>query len=199
MTKMPVRAVCALLVLCWAGPVLAHPGHPGAAGFAQGFFHPLSGLDHLIAMLAVGFYAGQRGGRAIWILPLAFVAVMAVGGALGAVGVALPMLEQIIGLSVIVMSAAVGLGLRTPIWFAAALIAAFALFHGDAHGLEGGASVSFLRYGAGFIASTALLHIAGIGLALGLERVERGWALTATRISAGAGALAGAALLAGSF
>jgi urease accessory protein len=149
---------------------LAHPGHPDL-GFAGGFAHPLTGLDHLLAMVAVGLWASQLGGRALWLLPLTFPVVMAAGAALGFGGMALPWIEIGIAGSVLVLGAMVALTLRPSLAVSLPLIAAFALLHGYSHGVELPVDASGLTYGAGFIAATFALHLVGIGLGLLANRI----------------------------
>lgn len=147
---------------------LAHPGDepvsPARGGFAAGLFHPLSGLDHLLAMLAVGMWAAQIGGRAVWIVPSAFVVTMLFGGALGIQQVAVPSVELGIAASVAVLGCVVAGAFRVPAAVAAAVVGLFALFHGHAHGTELAAGLSGLEYGAGFALTSACLHAAGIAL-----------------------------------
>ncbi|HEU5208735.1 MAG TPA: HupE/UreJ family protein [Longimicrobiales bacterium] len=151
--------------------VFAHPGHGGAAthDLLHGFMHPLHGMDHLLAMVAVGLWAAQRNGRSVWALPVAFVGFMAVGFVLGAGGIAMPAVELGIAASVLVLGIAVALAVRVPTIGAVALVALFALFHGHAHGAELSAGMIAGLFGAGFAASTALLHTAGIVLAFGMR------------------------------
>jgi urease accessory protein len=167
MTRFPAIAA-ALLV---ATPAFAHPGHGQGflgGGFAAGFAHPMGGLDHVLAMLAVGLWAAIRGrmetGRnAMWLWPAAFVAGMAGGFALTQAGLVVPQVETMIAASVILLGGAVALGLSAPVMLGAAAIAAFGLFHGAAHGMELHAAP--LPFASGFILASALLHAAGIGLA----------------------------------
>lgn len=184
-----------------AGPALAHTGvgaaHDLAHSLANGFLHPLSGLDHVLAMVAVGLYAAHLGGRSLWLLPAAFVGTMAVGGLLGWLGVPLPMVEQGIGVSVIAMGLLIALGLRLPAVAAMVLVGVFALVHGHAHGSEAAEVAAFLPYAAGFIAATALLHGVGIAAGLGLDRLGRLPATVLKRTAGLAGALAGLLILAG--
>jgi urease accessory protein len=187
-----------LTVFCLAAtPASAHIGLGHVAGFTHGFAHPLSGLDHIIAMVAVGLYAANLGGRNIWLVPAAFVATMIAGGALGYAGFPLPLVEVGIGLSVVVMSLAVAAGIRLPTAAAMTLVGLFALFHGHAHGSEGAELASFLPYAAGFVIATTLLHLAGISLGLGLDRLGPDTSVALKRVSGGAGALAGIAILVG--
>ena len=179
-----------------ATPALAHlnPGEHGS--FAAGFSHPLFGADHILAMIAVGLWAWQIGGRAVALVPAAFVGTMLLGFALALAGVSLPFVEPAILASVVALGLLVALAVRLPVAGSAAVVAAFALFHGHAHGGEIGAATQF-AYGAGFALATALLHAAGIALGYGLGKLasSRGHALT--RLLGGLTALAGAALLIG--
>jgi urease accessory protein len=189
--------VAALAAGGLAGPALAHTGAGAAHDLVHGFLHPLGGLDHVLAMVAVGLYAGQLGGRSLWLLPAAFVGTMIVGGFVGYIGVPVPMVEPGIGLSVVAMGLAVAAGLRLPTPLAMALVGLFALVHGHAHGTEGAALASFLSYAAGFVAATAVLHAAGIGLGLALDRLGTLTATVLRRAAGVAGALAGVAILVG--
>ena len=135
----------------------------------HGFQHPLGGLDHLAAMVAVGLWAGIAGGRRVWVWPLAFVAMMVVGGLLGRAGVALPMVEPVIALSVVVLGVLVAATIRVPVALGAVIVAVFAIFHGHAHGAEA-PETGWLGYAAGFVVATALLHAVGIAIARLLER-----------------------------
>jgi urease accessory protein len=129
-------------------------------------------LDHLLAMIAVGLWAAQMGGRALWAVPTAFVAVMALGGALGMGGVGLPFVEQGILLSVVALGVLIAAAVtKMPLVASASVVGLFALFHGHAHGTEMPADTSGLFYGIGFAVSTALLHAAGIGLGFGMKKI----------------------------
>lgn len=155
-------AVCALLL---AAQAQAHTGQPGgASGFLAGFLHPITGPDHLLAMLAVGMWGAQLGMPALWILPVAFPLVMAVGGALGIVGLPLPATETAIVCSVVLLGGAIALDRRPPLPLAAALVAFFAVFHGYAHGRELPAYASALGFSAGFVLATGCIHLLGIGI-----------------------------------
>jgi urease accessory protein len=162
---------------------LAHGGHGEVAGFVHGFAHPFGGLDHVVAMLAVGLLAYQLGGRALWLVPSTFVAVMAIGGMLGATGIALPYVEAGIAASIIVLGAAIAFGIRTPAVMAASVAGLFAVFHGYAHGAEMPLGGSALQYGLGFVAATALLHLIGIGAGVALGRFGRTHGRTIYRVS----------------
>lgn len=146
-----------------AGTASAHTGDHGAAGFAGGLAHPFIGLDHLLAMIAVGLWAAQQGGRALWVVPAAFVGTMALGGVLAWSGIALPQAEAAIALSVLVLGVLVATRRRWAATAGAALAAGFALFHGYVHGLEMPLAASPAAYAAGLMLTTACLH--GLGIA----------------------------------
>ncbi|HEX5338290.1 MAG TPA: HupE/UreJ family protein [Gallionella sp.] len=148
----------------------AHSGSGDAGGFMHGLAHPFSGLDHVCAMLAVGLWAAQMGGRSVWAVPLTFVGVMALGGALPMLGVSLPFVETGIVLSVLLLGVLIAASVRLPLWLSSSVVALFALWHGHAHGTEMPALSSGLLYGSGFVLATALLHIAGIGFGLGMRQ-----------------------------
>ena len=175
----------------------AHPGHEGAAGLAHGFMHPLGGIDHIVAMVAVGLIAARLGGRALWLVPASFVATMAVAGLAGMAGIGLAHAEAGIALSLVVLGAMIALRLTMPVAAAMALVGFFAIFHGYAHGAEMPETVSGLAYGAGFLAATGLLH--GLGIALGLTIDQSGDAFgrRTLRLGGTAAMLAGAVLLIG--
>lgn len=185
--RMLMGAAAVAAVVVAAAPALAHTGGAAGAGFGHGVAHPLFGLDHLLAMLAVGLWAGQSGGRARWTVPAAFVAMMLAGGVLGMAGVGLPAVEPLVAASVLVLGLLILTARRLPPLAGAAVVGAFALFHGHAHGAELPAAALPALYAAGFVAATAALHAAGLGAATLL----RGLAVRA----AGAGiAVVGAAL-----
>jgi urease accessory protein len=148
----------------WAYPALAHVQQGEAAGFVTGLLHPVSGLDHVLAMVAVGLWGAQLGSPAIWLLPVCFPIVMAFGGMLGLMGVHLPGIEIGIAASGILLGAAVMVEFRPPLAVAAALVAFFAIFHGHAHGTELPPGQSALLYSMGFVLATGCLHAAGIGI-----------------------------------
>ena len=176
-------------------------GFGWAGGLAHGLAHPLFGLDHLLAMVMVGVLACQLGGSALWRLPMTFVLVMAAGGVMGVAGLGLPLVETAVATSVVALGALVafrnGRGSGAPLALAMALTAAFALFHGHAHGAEMPSDASGLAYALGFLSMTALLHAAGIGLGLGLQRVGAGRGPALTRAAGATTALLGVAILAG--
>jgi urease accessory protein len=151
-------------LLSWAQPAFAHVQKGEAVGFLTGFRHPISGLDHVLAMVAVGLWGAQLGAPAIWLLPVAFPMVMAVGGMLGLVGVPLHGIECGIAASAILLGVAVMLEARPPLAVAAALVGFFAIFHGHAHGTELPPGQSALLYSMGFVIATGCLHAAGIAI-----------------------------------
>lgn len=162
---MSSRIVSGLLVaiaaLVLAQPASAHEQAGVGGGLVRGLLHPLSGMDHLIAMVAVGIWGAQLGAPAIWVLPITFPMVMAFGGVLGVLKIPLPVPEVVIALSALVLGAAVAMRLRLP-FAAAVVVAVFAIFHGHAHGAELPTSANPLAYGVGFVVATGLLHLCGI-------------------------------------
>jgi urease accessory protein len=158
-------ALLASLLTLLSTPASAHLLGMHGAGFEQGVAHPFTGLDHLLAMLAVGMWAAQQGGRALWGIPLAFVAMMTLGGALALTGMQMPMVETGIATSVLVLGLLVTFSARLPLAAGATLAGVFALFHGYAHGTEIPQAASPVAYALGFVLATAALH--GIGIALG--------------------------------
>jgi urease accessory protein len=188
----PPRLI-ALALAAVALPVLAHahPGHDGhdlTWDFATGATHPLSGWDHLLAMIAVGLWAAQLGGRSRWLVPAAFVSVMALGAVLGHAGLALAGVEQGIAASILILGLLIAAAVRLPATASMAIVGLFALFHGVAHGAEMPATAGGFSYGAGFVVATALLHLVGLGLGMALKNQQK-----VARFAGGAVALAGAA------
>lgn len=167
---------------------LAHPGHEHTTSFFSGFMHPMGGLDHLLAMIAVGLWAASMGGKALWAVPAAFVGTMILGAAFGMAGLQVPFVEQGIVMSVILMGALLVGSARFSVSTCAAIAAVFALFHGAAHGMEMPLSAHGVEYALGFAGATALLHIVGMGLGKTLARIQ---APIVTRIAGGAIAAAG--------
>ncbi len=145
-----------------SGPASAHIVAGEAGGFLSGFKHPISGLDHILAMVSVGLWGAQLGAPAIWLLPVTFPIVMAFGGFLGLIGVPFPGVEVGIAMSALLLGAAVLSQWRPPLFAAAALVGVFALFHGHAHGAELPPGESGLLYSVGFVIATGLLHLIGI-------------------------------------
>lgn len=175
----------------------AHPGGVEVHGFTHGFMHPVTGLDHVLAMVAVGMLAFQMGGRAVWMLPLTFMALMIGGGVAGMMGMDLPYVEMGIALSVVVLGGAVAAGVKAPLAIAMSLVGLFALFHGHAHGTEMPETASGLAYGAGFLFGTGLLHLAGLGLGFGIARAAESRGPLLVRGAGAAVCAAGLVLVAG--
>jgi urease accessory protein len=144
----------------------AHVVKGEAIGFIRGFEHPMSGFDHILAMVAVGLWGAQLGPPAVWLLPVTFPLIMACGGFLGLIGVPLPGSEIAIALSGVCLGAVVLTEFRPPIWVAAALVGTFGLFHGYAHGAELPPGQNALLYSIGFVLATGLLHATGITIGL---------------------------------
>lgn len=182
-----------LVLLIAATPALAHEGGQ-ASGFVTGLLHPVFGWDHVAAMVAVGLWGAFLGAPAIWLLPVAFPLVMAMGGAAGAAGILFPAVETGIAASALVIGVAVALAARPPIWVAAVIVWFFAIFHGHAHGTEMPEAASPLAYAVGFVLATGLLHL--VGIAVGLLAASRCGAL-AVRALGGVIALAGLGFLTG--
>jgi urease accessory protein len=151
--------------LCAAAPALAHPGGAGSPGFASGFAHPFTGLDHMLAMIAVGAWAAQLGGRAIWAIPATFIVTMLAGAGLGMWSAPMPFVEAGIAVSVLVLGLAIATAFRAPLAAGACLAGIFALFHGHAHGHELAAASAYSTM-LGFTFGTAVLHLIGLGLGL---------------------------------
>lgn len=184
------RSIPVLIFLLLSAPAaLAHPQKGEAVGFLTGFRHPISGLDHVLAMVAVGLWGAQLGSPAIWVLPVAFPMVMAMGGMLGLMGIPLPGIEYGIALSAILLGAAVLFELRPPLPIAAILVGVFAIFHGHAHGTELPPGQSAMLYSMGFVIATGCLHAVGIGIGT----VHRWtWGQKALRVAGGLVATGGA-------
>jgi urease accessory protein len=174
---------------------LAHPGIGEMHGFVHGFAHPLGGLDHILAMVTVGIFAWQLGGRALWLVPATFVLAMAIGGALAMTGVPVPMVETGIAASVIVLGAIVALGIKAPLAIAMGLVGLFATFHGHAHGSEMPLAAATGVYAAGFMLATALLHMTGIAIGAAIGRIGDAYGVATYRLGGGLVALAGVAIL----
>ena len=194
MKRIAASALVALAViaLTCTTPAFAHTGEGLAGGFAGGFLHPLLGPDHIAAMLAVGLWGAFLGLPAIWLLPVLFPLVMALGGVLGILGVPLPGIEIGIAVSAVVLGLMVALAAKPHIAVAAILVGAFAIFHGHAHGTELPDGANALGYALGFVIATGLLHLAGIGFGL-LTQYPGG--RLAVRAAGGAIAVAGLVFL----
>jgi urease accessory protein len=183
-----MRLVLVALLAVLASPALAHIQPGEAGGFATGFLHPISGLDHVLAMVAVGLWGAQLGAPAIWLLPVTFPIVMAFGGLLGLVGIPLPGVEIGIAASALLLGVAVMTERKPPLYAAATLVGFFAIFHGHAHGTELPPGESGLLYSLGFVVATGCLH--AIGIAIGaIHRWPAGQ--VALRLAGGGVGLAG--------
>jgi urease accessory protein len=178
-----------ILVLCWGQALHAHVQHGEGVSFRTGFEHPISGLDHVVAMVAVGLWGVQLGAPAVWLLPVAFPMVMAMGGMLGLMGVPLPGAEIGIAASAILLGSAVLSEVRPPLLIAAVVVTFFAVFHGYAHGAELPPGQSGLLYSMGFVIATGCLH--AVGICIGSIHRWR-WGQKLLRMAGGAVALAGA-------
>jgi urease accessory protein len=170
------------------GMALAHTGVGETTGFMHGVAHPIGGLDHLLAMIAVGIWAAQVGGRALWIVPCTFVGVMILGGVLGFAGVPVPFIEQGILLSVLILGVLIAGALKLPLVYSALIVGFFAIFHGFAHGAEMPVAIAAASYTAGFALATATLHLAGMGLGMYMSRINLP---AVSRFAGGAIALSG--------
>jgi urease accessory protein len=169
---------------------LAHVGQGDiGGGLLAGLAHPVFGLDHVIAMVAVGMWGAQLGPPAIWLLPVTFPLVMAFGGVLGALGVPIPGVEIGIALSAVALGGMVAFAARPPLWVAAVLVGVFAIFHGHAHGAELPESANAITYAVGFVLATGALHALGI-----LIGVSHRWPLGARVLRAGGGLIAAGGL-----
>lgn len=163
------------LSLIFFAPSLAyaHTGIGHTIGFSHGFTHPFGGLDHILAMVAVGIWAAQVGGKATWVVPSTFVSVMVIGGIVGIAGITLPFVEPGIVLSVLILGVLITAAARLPLAASAAIVGLFALFHGHAHGTEIPTAVSGFGYGIGFALATAFLHLSGIGIGIMFKNESR--------------------------
>lgn len=183
------RVFSLLLIALVLTPALAQAHCTGntSGGLLNGVAHPLTGFDHLLAMVAVGMWAAQLGGRAIWTVPLTFVSVMTLGALLGMNGISLPFVETGILASVLILGVFIAASVRLPLTASAVVVGLFALTHGHAHGTEMPANASGLVYGLGFVSVTALLHLAGIGWGIAMKQFA-----TATIMRYAGGAIAAA-------
>lgn len=192
MRNYSAKILAALFMFSVSGAAFAHPGH-NVSGLAAGLLHPFTGLDHLLAMVAVGLWAAQCGGRRLWLLPAAFMTALALGAAVAMQWQGLPMVESGIATSVLALGLLVALAKRLPVAFSVAFTALFGLLHGYAHGLELPQSAVPAEYALGFLMATAVLHLGGVAVGLAVGRHHAALARTAGV----AIAVAGAYLLAG--
>jgi len=185
-------AVLVLLLLVLPVTASAHSATGSSGGFSSGFTHPLTGLDHIVAMVAVGLWGAFLGRRAMWTLPVVFPVIMALGGVLGVLGIPLPGVEMGIAGSGIILGLMVAFAAHPPLWVAAVLVGFFAIFHGHAHGTELPDSANAMTFAIGFVTSTGLLHLAGIAFGL---LVKWPWGKIAIRTGGAAIAAVGFAFL----
>ena len=190
------RFLTAIFLLVASSTAFAHPGH-NVSGFAAGLLHPFSGLDHLLAMVAVGLWAAQgntmkHGGRKVWLLPVTFMTMLAVGSGIATQWQSLPLVESGIAASVLALGLLIALSLQLPAALSVAVTALFGLLHGYAHGLELPQSAAPAEYALGFLAATATLHLSGIAAGLTMRQHHA----LLSRLLGSAIALSGAYLLA---
>lgn len=192
--RRPAMVLTTLALIGMSPAAFAHPGHLAGNGFATGLLHPFTGLDHLLAMIAVGLWAAQRGGRYMFVIPASFVAMMALGALAGVSGIALPLVEPGILGSLVIFGLLIAFNARLPLAAGMAVIGSFALFHGYAHAVEMPTQASFAVFGSGMLLGSVILHLVGIGLGrLGNMQLHE----IALRASGGLIALAGIVLFAG--
>jgi urease accessory protein len=191
-TSVELTIFIATAAIALASPAFAHTGTGLPGGFLSGFFHPLTGYDHMLAMVSVGLWGAFLGRPLIIALPVIFPTVMVVGAALAMAGVPAPPTEIGIALSVLLLGAAIAAAWRAPIWAACLIVGIFALFHGYAHGKELPSAADPIGYAVGFVLATGLLHVCGIGIGLINNRPG---GVIATRLLGGVVALSGVAFL----
>ena len=192
MLRLSYLVLATLLTLT---PALAHTGISETSGFAHGFVHPVGGVDHVLAMVAVGLVAALMGGRALWLVPASFLAMMAVGGALGMAGAGIPLAELGIGLSIVGLGAAIAAPANMGVAASLAGAGVFAVFHGYVHGAEMPGTVSGFEYGFGFLLAAAALHAFGIGFGLAIGRMSELRGRRVAQMTGGGIAMAGIAVL----
>ena len=171
MNKQALLKILSLLFLL-PGVAIAHTGVGETTGFVHGFSHPTGGADHLLAMVAVGLWAAQIGGRALWVVPSTFVILMILGGALGFSGISVPFIEEGILVSVLVLGVLIAGAFKFPVIFSALIVGFFSLFHGHAHGTEMPVAIGAASYSIGFALATAMLHTAGIASGIILQKIN---------------------------
>jgi urease accessory protein len=191
-TSVKLTIFLAIGASAWASPAFAHTGTGLPGGFLSGFFHPLTGYDHMLAMVSVGLWGAFLGRPLIIALPVIFPTVMVVGAGLAMAGVPAPPTEIGIALSVLLLGAAIAAAWRAPIWAACLIVGIFALFHGYAHGKELPSAADPIGYAVGFVLATGLLHVCGIGIGLINNRPG---GVIATRLLGGVVAASGVAFL----
>ena len=174
-------------------PAYAHTGIEHTMGFVHGLTHPFTGWDHILAMVAVGIWASQIGGKGIWTIPATFVGIMSLGGLLGAIGIKVPFFEVGIAMSVLILGVLIATARHLPLVASTILVGLFAVFHGYAHGEEMPGTAPGLPYGMGFVLATTLLHLCGIGMGSLFQKMNR---LKVVRYTGGAIAMGGIYLFA---
>ncbi len=152
--------------------LMAHTGVGDTSGFIHGFSHPIGGLDHMLAMVAVGLWASQLGGKSLYAVPMAFVGMMLVGGIIAFLNISLPYIETAILTSVIVLGSMIAFGVKANFLISSLIVGSFAIFHGYAHGAEMPVEAGSLAYSAGFVLATSILHIIGILIGLSLAKLQ---------------------------
>jgi urease accessory protein len=192
-----IRPSLAAAMVVLTPVAFAHTGVGDASGFVHGFGHPISGLDHILAMLMVGVFAWQLGGRAVWLVPVTFVGVMAASGTLGIAGIEVPFVETGIAFSVVVLGAIVAFDVKAPAITAMGVVGLFAIFHGHAHGAEIPEDAAGVAYAAGFMIATALLHLCGISAGFLMGKAGEHYGSAVVRLAGGLATVAGVALLVG--
>ena len=190
---MRLTLICIAFTGALASPAFAHTGVGQTNSFASGIAHPLTGADHILAMVAVGLWAALRGGSAVWVWPMAFVATMLGGFIAATLGLQMPLAGPAIGSSIIILGLLVALAANAPVWLGAMIAGLFAFFHGHAHGTEA-IGATLIPYAVGFAVTTAGLHVAGIGLG---SVAERSIGKVAVRVMGGLTVLGGVVLIAG--
>jgi len=196
-TKLIKSSLAAAMVVLTPVVALAHTGVGDTSGFVRGFGHSISGLDHILAMLMVGVFAWQLGGRALWLVPVTFVGVMAAGGTLGIAGIEVPFVETSIAFSVVVLGAIVALDVKAPAATAIGVVGLFAMFHGHDHGAEIPEDAGGVVYAAGFMIATALQHLSGISAGFLMGKAGEHYGSVVVRLAGGLATLAGIALFVG--
>ena len=192
-----VKSCIAAAMVVMPTVAFAHTGVGDTSGLVHGFVHPISGLDHILAMLMVGIFAWQLGGRALWLVPITFVGVMALGGMLGVAGIPVPFVEIGIALSVVVLGAIVAFNVKATVAVAMGIVGLFAIFHGHAHGAETPQDTGGVAYAAGFLIATAMLHLAGISAGFVIAEAGQRHSSVVVRLAGGLTTAAGVALLVG--
>lgn len=168
------KSLSKLLVLSLMFPslALAHTGVGETTGLMHGFGHPIGGTDHMLAMVAVGLWAAQIGGRALWVVPCIFVGVMVLGGVLGFAGLPVPFFEVGILASILILGILLAGAFKLPLVYSSLIVGLFAIFHGHAHGAEMPESISAASYAVGFALATAMFHVTGIGLGMLMQKIN---------------------------